>query len=113
MNIGRIVAMTKKEARELIRDPVTIAVALLLPLVMLFLFGYAISLDVKDIHFAVWDRDNTRASRELSDAFVHSRYFTFSGSTDMRGASATNIPKRANGLTASLRRNALLAVEPR
>ena len=78
--------MTKKETRELARDPLTISVALLLPMVMLFLFGYAISLDVKDIHYAVWDGDNTRASHELSDAFAQSRYFTFVGSTAARGA---------------------------
>jgi ABC-2 type transport system permease protein len=85
MNFRRIWATTVKEARELVRDPITVAVALLMPLVMLFLFGYAISLDVKDIRYAVWDRDNTPASRALSDAFVQSRYFAFVGAADERG----------------------------
>jgi ABC-2 type transport system permease protein len=85
MNLPRVVAVATKEVRELVRDPITVAVALLMPLVMLFLFGYAISLDVKDIRYAVWDRDNTPASRTLSDSFVQSRYFLFVGSTDQRG----------------------------
>lgn len=85
MNVGRIATMSTKEARELVRDPITVAVALLMPLVMLFLFGYAISLDVKDVSYAVWDRDNTAQSRALSDAFAHSGYFSFAGTADGRG----------------------------
>jgi ABC-2 type transport system permease protein len=71
-----IAAVLKKETVELSRDPVTIVVALLMPLVMLFLFGYAVSLDVNNIRYGVWDLDRTPASRELSDSFAQSRYFT-------------------------------------
>ena len=85
LNLRRIQAMAIKEGRELVRDPITVAIALLMPLVMLFLFGYAISLDVKDIRYAVWDRDNTPASRALADAFAQSHYFSFSGTADRRG----------------------------
>ena len=42
MKAARILAVIDKETREIMRDPVTISVALLMPLVMLFLFGYAI-----------------------------------------------------------------------
>ena len=85
MNLRRIQAVIVKEVRELVRDPITMAVALMMPLVLLFLFGYAISLDVKNIRYAVWDDDNTRESRALSDAFNHSGYFDFVGATDERG----------------------------
>lgn len=76
MDLARIVAVVRKETREIARDPVTIWISLLMPLVMLFLFGYAISLDVKDVPFGVWDGDRSPASRKLVDAFAQSGYFT-------------------------------------
>lgn len=88
MRLSRIRAVMIKEARELIRDPITAAIALLMPLVMLFLFGYAITLDVRDIRYAVWDGDNTTESRALSDAFAQSGYFRFVGASDERGLEA-------------------------
>lgn len=88
MNGSRIRAMIVKEVRELVRDPITVVIALLMPLVMLFLFGYGVTLDVKDIRYAIWDRDNTPASRALSDAFLQSGYFAFVGATDERGLRA-------------------------
>lgn len=75
MKLARIAAVVEKEAKEIARDPVTIAVALLMPLVMLFLFGYAISLDVEDVPLGVLDQDRTPASRQLVDRFVQSGYF--------------------------------------
>jgi drug efflux transport system permease protein len=76
MNLRRIRAVVRKEMHEIARDPITIAVSLAMPLVMLFLFGYAISLDVKNVPLGVWDADRTPASRGLVDAFVRSGYFT-------------------------------------
>ncbi|BAU49803.1 ABC transporter permease [Sulfurifustis variabilis] len=64
-----------KEAREIRRDPVTIAVAILLPLIMLYLFGAGLSLDVEEARLAVYDQDRSPASRALIDAFPRSGYF--------------------------------------
>lgn len=75
MNVRRILAVTRKESREISRDPVTIWVSLLMPLVMLFLFGYAITLDVEDVPFGVWDEDRSPESRRLTEAFAQSGYF--------------------------------------
>jgi ABC-2 type transport system permease protein len=75
MSPRRIAAVVAKEARELWRDPITVGIALLMPLVMLFLFGYAVTLDIHDIALGVLDRDATPASRDLTDAFVQSGYF--------------------------------------
>ena len=82
MRARSIAAVLKKETIELSRDPITIGIALLMPLVMLFLFGYAISLDVDNIRYSVWDLDRTPASRELSDSFAQSRYFTRAAELD-------------------------------
>jgi ABC-2 type transport system permease protein len=75
MNPRRIAAVIAKEARELWRDPVTVGISLLMPLVMLFLFGYAVTLDIYDVSLGVLDRDATPASRSLADSFVQSGYF--------------------------------------
>lgn len=75
MTLGRIAAVIEKETREIARDPITLGVALLMPIVMLFLFGYAISLDVDDVEMGVLDQDRSVASRELVDRFVQSGYF--------------------------------------
>jgi len=75
MNPLRIGAVIAKEARELWRDPVTVGISLLMPLVMLFLFGYAVTLDINNVALGVLDRDATPASRSLTDSFVRSGYF--------------------------------------
>lgn len=75
MKPARIAAVIEKEGKEILRDPITVGVALLMPLVMLFLFGYAISLDVEDVPLGVLDQDRTPASRRLVDSFVESGYF--------------------------------------
>ena len=78
MDVRRIGAVIVKETHEIARDPVTIWVSLFMPLVMLFLFGYAISLDVKNVPVGVWDEDGSPASRRLVDTFAQSGYFTLS-----------------------------------
>jgi ABC-2 type transport system permease protein len=75
MDPRRITAVIVKEARELWRDPVTVGISLLMPLVMLFLFGYAVTLDINNVALGVLDRDATPASRSLTDAFVRGGYF--------------------------------------
>ncbi|MGQ9424346.1 ABC transporter permease [Gilvimarinus sp. F26214L] len=75
MKSSPVIAVITKETREILRDPITVAVALLMPLVMLFLFGYAISLDVDDVALGVLDRDGSVASRGLVERFVASGYF--------------------------------------
>lgn len=70
-----IFAVMWKEVREIRRDPITIAVAVALPLLMLYLFGSALSLDVKDASLAVYDQDRSAASRALIERFPQSGYF--------------------------------------
>jgi len=65
----RIVAQTRKELTQIVRDWRTLLLALALPLVLLVLLGNAISLSVSDLPIVVQDLDDSRASRELIDAF--------------------------------------------
>jgi ABC-2 type transport system permease protein len=68
-------AVVKKELRQIIRDRRTLGVLLFVPLFLLVMFGYAISLDVKNAPLAVSDHDKSRQSRELVRRFTYSEYF--------------------------------------
>jgi ABC-2 type transport system permease protein len=70
-----LLALIKKESKEILRDPVTLATGIILPLVLLFIFGYAISLDIEHISMAVYDQDRSQESSKLIEAFTASGYF--------------------------------------
>lgn len=74
-DLEHILAVTNKEFRELYRDPRYIAFALAMPIVLLFLYGYAITLDIQNLLTAYVDFDKTTLSRQYLERFAHSRYF--------------------------------------
>ncbi len=71
----RIWPVIRKEFLHIIRDPRTLMMILLQPVIMLLLFGYALTTDVKHTPTIVWDQDNSPASRDLVDRFRQSQYF--------------------------------------
>jgi len=75
----RMWAYTVRETKELLRDPIRLAFALLGPIILMVTFGYGISFDVEDLPYAVLDQDQTVESRELLENFSGSRYFTEHG----------------------------------
>ena len=79
MNTRRLRAVTRKEFLHILRDTRSLIIALLLPFIMLTLFGYALTLDVDQIPAYVCDQDQTPQSRELIDQFRGSKYFSIRG----------------------------------
>jgi ABC-2 type transport system permease protein len=75
MSARKIWAIGKKELRQAARDPLTLAMLLGLPTMMLLLYGYALNFDVRHVRLAVQDRDKSAASRALVAGFVNSTYF--------------------------------------
>ena len=75
MNRVRVLAVADKEIRSILRDPRSLGVTLLLPAVLLVLYGYAINFDVKHIPLAVYDPDGSRESRDLVEALTRTEYF--------------------------------------
>ena len=71
----RAFVMAEKELMHIMRDPQVIAFALGMPVVLILLFGYAVSFDIDHIPFVVVDQDQSAASRELVDAFTASDTF--------------------------------------
>jgi len=75
MKFIRLKAIAKKELLQIIRDPLSLAMGFLMPVLLLFIFGYAISLDVDDLTTIVHDLDRSSLSRELVADLTASRYF--------------------------------------
>ncbi|HET7292266.1 MAG TPA: ABC transporter permease [Vicinamibacteria bacterium] len=75
MSFRKVVAIARKELRQAARDPLSLAMLLGVPTMMLLLYGFALNFDVRHIRLAVQDRDRTPQSRELVASFVNSRYF--------------------------------------
>jgi ABC-2 type transport system permease protein len=73
--MSRILPIIKKEFRQIARDKHSLAVQLFIPLFLLLMFGYAISLDVKHISLAVLDLDGSGESRALAEEFRGTTYF--------------------------------------
>ena len=73
---SRISSIIRKEFVQLLRDPRTLALAVVIPIVQLFLLGYAATSDVRNISLAVWDQSKSPESRQLLDAFRAADYFT-------------------------------------
>jgi ABC-2 type transport system permease protein len=71
----RIRALTLKETRQVIRDPSSIAIGCVVPLLMILLFGYGLSLDINHVSVAVVDEDDSADSTALIGAFRLSPYF--------------------------------------
>jgi ABC-2 type transport system permease protein len=67
--------VARKEVRELVRDPISSAVAVLVPVILLFIFGYALRLDLDEAPTAILDLDGTPASRELAATFDRTREY--------------------------------------
>jgi ABC-2 type transport system permease protein len=82
MNLRRTGAVTGKEMRHILRDPRSLTMALAVPILMLLLFGLALSLDVDHIPTFIYDADGTATSRELIEQFRGSRYFQILGYPD-------------------------------
>jgi ABC transporter DrrB family efflux protein len=64
-----------KEVIQISRDPLTLALMLVVPMIQLMIFGYAINTDVRDVKTAVLNLDLSRQSRELIAAFENTDYF--------------------------------------
>lgn len=75
MEFGRLQALIKKEFIQVLRDRITLAIIIFMPVAQLLIFGFAINTDVKHLATAVLDRSRTQESREMITSFTSSNYF--------------------------------------
>jgi ABC-2 type transport system permease protein len=79
MNIRRTRAVARKELLHIVRDVRSLILALALPVLMLIIFGFALSLDVDHIRTVIYDADQSVVSHDLIERFRSSRYFNVQG----------------------------------
>ncbi|HOQ87562.1 MAG TPA: ABC transporter permease [Phycisphaerae bacterium] len=77
--VTRTYAVARKEMLHVLRDPRSLGMAIAIPMLLLVLFGYALTLDVDNVPLVVWDQDSSQVSREFLSRFLGSRYFSLRG----------------------------------
>ncbi len=85
MSYRRLHAVFVKELHHIVRDALSLGMALAVPVMMLLLYGYALSLDVDHVPTLIYDQDGTQASRDLIRQFQGSKYFEVRGFADGYG----------------------------
>jgi ABC-2 type transport system permease protein len=82
MQWKRLMTITKKEFIHIKRDKASLIIALMMPIMMLLLFGFAVNTDVNNVDLVVYDGSRTLDSRELIGKFANSYYFRLYGEVD-------------------------------
>jgi ABC-2 type transport system permease protein len=100
----RAAAIARKEMFHIMRDPYTLALALVMPIFMVVIYGLAIDFNVKNVHLAVSDLDQSETSRRLIDTFGSSKYFVIEN---------VRSPNETIEFLASERARASLIIPPR
>ncbi len=75
MSLMRMLSISRREGLTLSRDPISLTLAVLGSVILMFIMGYGISMDVENLSFAVLDRDQTTSSRDYTLNLYGSRYF--------------------------------------
>lgn len=75
MNLRRVRAIARKEMIQVWRDPRSLMIVLLMPLMQMALLGYGVNLDIKHVPICVFDREGSQQSQSLMKAFQASPYF--------------------------------------
>jgi ABC-2 type transport system permease protein len=96
--LRRIRALTVKETRQVLRDPSSIAIGIVFPLMMILLFGYGMSLDVTRVSVAVVDEDASADSTALVGAFELSRNFVVTIARSMDEANTIFLDRKVDGV---------------
>jgi ABC-2 type transport system permease protein len=75
MDFRRTLAIARKELIHIRRDPISLLQVILLPVVLLLLYGYALTFDIKDVTVAVYDQEQSQLSNDFVNRFRGTQYF--------------------------------------
>jgi ABC-2 type transport system permease protein len=96
--LRRIGALVRKETRQIVRDPSSIAIGIVLPVLLILLFGYGLSLDVNHIPVAVVMEDFSPEATDLASSFQLSPYFDAQLLTSMQRAEQLMLARKLDGI---------------
>lgn len=94
----RVWALIKKEVRQVIRDPSSIAIGIVMPVFLILLFGYGMSLDVTHVPVALVLEDPSPAATDLAASFELSPYFDATRMSSMRDAEQRMLARKVDGI---------------
>ena len=94
----RALSLIRKETRQIIRDPSSIAIGIVLPVLLILLFGYGLSLDVTAVPVAIVLEDTSPAATDLAASFQLSHYFDAQPMTSMPRAEALMLSRKVDGI---------------
>jgi ABC-2 type transport system permease protein len=94
----RVWALVRKETRQIVRDPSSIAIGLVMPVLLILLFGYGLSLDVRNVPVVVVLEDSSPAARELAAGFQLSPYFDAQLLPSMPQAQELMLARKVDGI---------------
>lgn len=94
---GRLLALVKKESLQALRDPSTLLIAFVLPVVLLFLFAYAVSLDIRKVRIGVVVESPGASAQALAAAFAATRYLDVTFAHDRREVAGQLVSGRLRG----------------
>jgi len=94
----RMRGILRKEMLQIRRDPSSIALALVMPVVLLFIFGYGVSLDAENVPVAIVIENSTSATHDLAARFELSPYFAPVYTTSIQKARAWLNQRRVDGI---------------
>jgi ABC-2 type transport system permease protein len=96
--VRRVWSLVRKEARQIVRDPSSIAIGVVLPVLLILLFGYGVSLDVMNVPVAIVLEDPSPEATELAAGFGLSPYFDAHPLTSMPQAEALLFAGKVDGI---------------
>lgn len=98
LDLRRVLTLSRKESLQIIRDPSVILIAFVLPIVMLFLFAYAVSLDIKQVPIGLVMESDGAEAQSLAAAFAATRYFAVTPARDRREVVGDLLGGRLRGI---------------
>jgi ABC-2 type transport system permease protein len=96
--LARLVALVRKESRQLFRDPSSIAIGIVMPVMLVLLFGFGLSLDVKNVPVAIVLEDPSPGARQIAAGFTLSPYFDARLVASMPQARALMLRREIDGI---------------
>ena len=96
--LRRIGALVRKESRQMLRDPSTVLIGIVMPALLILIFGYGLSLDVKNVPIAVVLEHRSQEADEIAAGFSLSPYFKATGLTSMPQAQQLMNQRKVDGI---------------
>ena len=96
--LRRVAALVRKEGKQVLRDPSSVAIGIVLPVILILLFGYGLSLDVRDVPVAIVMEEPSPRAVELAAGFRLSPYFQVHFTPSMTQAAQLMAARQVDGI---------------